>query len=169
MLFHYRKSFLANSLTTNYLLIGYRSLCMQHSSVQYIQVSIDDWKALHTVAHSLRTNFIYYCSFTDGKSVLGSLFLGDSNLTFVGSFDLIGLLSNVELNVTVWGKIWWDSTMGSVGSSSSTDSSLCAYMSDDTFFWVKWLSLSVWLQVVEEAKDVLSWLCWESTVVMMNQ
>ena len=58
--------------------------------------------------------------------------------------------------------------MGSVGPSSATDSSLGGDMSDGAFFWVKRLSLSVGLQILEEAKNVLARFLWESTIVMTN-
>jgi hypothetical protein len=87
---------------------------------------------------------------------------------FVLSGDGSGLLDNVELNVAVGGKVWGDSTMGSVGSSSSADGSLGANVTDLALLNIKTLSFGVGLNVGEEGEDVLDGLGWESTVVMVD-
>ena len=70
--------------------------------------------------------------------------------------------------MTVGGEIWGDSTMGSVGSSSSADSSLGGNMGDLALLDIETLSLSVGLNVDEEGSDVLDGFGWESTVVMTD-
>jgi hypothetical protein len=49
----------------------------------------------------------------------------------------------MELYVAVGGKIWGDTTMGSVGSSPAIDSSLSAHVGDLALFWIKRLSQGV--------------------------
>lgn len=58
--------------------------------------------------------------------------------------------------------------MGSVGSSSSADSSLSGNMGDLALLDIETLSLSVGLNVDEEGSDVLDGFSWESTVVMVD-
>ena len=58
--------------------------------------------------------------------------------------------------------------MGSVGSSSSTDSSLGNDMSDDALFWVKRLSSGIGLEVVQEVEHMIDGLLGPSTIVMAN-
>ena len=87
---------------------------------------------------------------------------------FVFSGDWSSLLNDVEFDVAVGGEIWGDSTMGSVGSSSSGDSSLSGNMGDLALFGIESLGLSVGLEVDEEGSDVLDGLGWESTVVMTD-
>jgi hypothetical protein len=99
---------------------------------------------------------------------LSNLFLCQSNLLFVLSGNWSSLLDNVELDVAVGGKVWGDSTMGSVGSSSSADSSLSGNMRDLALLDIESLGLSVGLEVNEESSDVLDRLGWESTVVMTD-
>ena len=70
--------------------------------------------------------------------------------------------------MAVRGQIWGDSTVGSVGSSSSVDSSLSGNMRDLAFFDIKTFALSIGLEVSEERKNVLNRLFWESTVVMVD-
>ena len=99
---------------------------------------------------------------------MSNLFLCQSNLLFVLSGDWSSLLDNVELDVAVGGKVWGDSTMGSVGSSSSADSSLSGNMRDLALFGIESLGLSVGLEVDKESSNVLDGLGWESTVVMTD-
>ena len=87
---------------------------------------------------------------------------------FVLSGDGGGLLDNVELNVAVGGKVWGDSTMGSVGSSSSANGSLGGNVTDLAFLDIETLSLGVGLNVDEEGQNVLDGLGWVSTVVMVD-
>lgn len=104
---------------------------------------------------------------TDGKSLFGSLFLCQSNLLFVSSLDFLVLLNEVELNMAVGGQVWGDSTVSSVGSSSSVNSSLSGNMADDASLNIKTLMLSVGFQVSKEAHDVSDRLLWESTIVVL--
>jgi hypothetical protein len=95
-------------------------------------------------------------SLANRKSLLSVLLLGQLKWCFVGSGDSISLFDNMELNVTVRGEIWRNSTVGSVSSSSSTDCSLGTNVRDLAFFNIKTLGLSVGLEVDEESKDVLN-------------
>lgn len=58
--------------------------------------------------------------------------------------------------------------MSSVGSSSATDGSLRNDVSDDALLWVKRLSSSIGLKIVQEVKDMLAGLLGPPTVVMAN-
>ena len=104
----------------------------------------------------------------DSKSLLSSLFLCQSNLLFVFSGNWSGFLNNVEFNMAVGGEIWRDSTVSSVSSSSSVDSSLGNNVGNLALFDVETLLLSVRLEVDKESNDVLDGLLWESTVVMAD-
>jgi hypothetical protein len=81
---------------------------------------------------------------------------------------LSGLFDDVELDVAVGGKIWGNSSVSSVGSSSSVDSSLGANMGDLALFDIKSLLFSVGLKVDEEGNNMLDGLFWESTVMMVD-
>ena len=107
-------------------------------------------------------------SLTDSKSLSGSLFLCQSNLLFVSSFNLLVLLDEMELDVTVRGQIWGDSTVGSVGSSSSVNSSLGNNVGNLALFDIETLLLSVRFKVGKKSNHVLQGLLWESTVVMVD-
>ena len=69
--------------------------------------------------------------------------------------------------MAVGGEIWRDSTVSSVSSSSSVDSSLGNNVGNLALFDVETLLLSVRLEVDKESNDVLDGLLWESTVVML--
>ena len=73
----------------------------------------------------------------------------------------------MELDVAVRGQIWGDSTVGSVGSSSSVNSSLCGNMADLASLNIKTFVLGVGFQVLEETENVSDRLLWESTIVML--
>ena len=73
----------------------------------------------------------------------GPLLLGVSNLLLVSSLDLVGLFCAVELTMGIGGEIWRDSTVSSVGSSSSVDGSLGEDVADLAFLDVKTLGLSI--------------------------
>ena len=96
------------------------------------------------------------------------MLLGDSHGGLVSSGDIFGPLDTVELDMAVRGKVWRDTTMGSVCSSSSADSSLGDNMGDDALFWVERLSCGIGLKVVQESEDVLDRLLWPSTVVVTD-
>ena len=89
-------------------------------------------------------------SLADSESLGSGLLLSQSNLLLVSSGNFSGLLGNVEFNVTVGSEVWGDSTVGSVGSSSTLDSSLGGDMSDLALLDIKTLGLSVGLEVIEE-------------------
>jgi len=69
--------------------------------------------------------------------------------------------------VTVRGQIWGDSTVSSVGSSSSVNSSLCGNMADLASLDIKTFMLGVGFQVFEETDNVSNRFLWESTIVML--
>ena len=58
--------------------------------------------------------------------------------------------------------------MGSVGSSSTADSSLDNDVADEAFFWVEGLLEGVGLEVVEQVEDVLAGLLWPSAIVVTD-
>merc|ERR1719443_2006195 len=91
------------------------------------------WQDLVSHLGIRNTIFIHQAnkySLADGESLLSSLLLGEFDLLLVLALDLLGLLSNVELNMAVGRKIGRDSTVGSVSSSSTFASSLGANMGD---------------------------------------
>ena len=69
--------------------------------------------------------------------------------------------------MTVRGQIWGDSTVSSVGSSSSVNSSLCGNMADLASLDIKTFMLGVGFQVFEETDNVSNRFLWESTIVML--
>ena len=99
--------------------------------------------------------------------MFSDLLLGQLDFLLVLSGNSVGLLSAMEFNVAVGGEVWGDSTVGSVGSSSTSDSSLSANVGDGALLDVETLGLRVRLEVDEEVQDVLDGLLWESTVVML--
>ena len=92
------------------------------------------------------------------------MLLGKLDLSLVSSVDVAGLLSNVELNVTVGTEVWRNSSVSSVGSSSTLDSSLGADMSNLALLGVETLGLSVGLEVVEHVLNVFDRFLWESSI-----
>jgi hypothetical protein len=105
-------------------------------------------------------------SFADGKSLLGGLLLGQSNLLLVGSNNWTALLNNVELHMAVGGEIWGDSTVSSIGSSSSLDGSLGSNVGNLALLDVETFALGIGLEVLEELNNMFDRFLWESTVVM---
>lgn len=82
-------------------------------------------------------------SFANGELLLGGLLLGQSDLSLIGSGNVIGLLGHMELDVAVGGEVWRDTTMSSISSSSAVDGSLSGNMGDGALFWVEGLSHGV--------------------------
>ena len=107
-------------------------------------------------------------SLADSKSLLGSLLLGQSHLLLVSSLHVAGLLSDMELDVAVGGKVGGDSSVSSVSSPSSLHSSLGADVGDLALLDIQALGLSVGLEVLEEVEDVLDGLLGPSTVVVVH-
>ena len=70
--------------------------------------------------------------------------------------------------MAVGSQVWRDSTVGSVGSSSSLDGSLGGDVSDLASFDIKTFELGVGLQVLKQGDNVSNRLLWESTVVMVE-
>lgn len=104
----------------------------------------------------------------DGESLLGGLLLSQSDGLLVLTLNGAGLLGDVELDVAVRGQIRRDTTVGTVGSSSTVDGSLDADVGDAALFGIEHLGLSVRLEVVEEVQHVLDGLLGEATVVMVD-
>ena len=98
----------------------------------------------------------------------GGLFLGQLDGSLILTGDLIRVLSAVELDVAVGGKVRRDATVGSVGSSAAVDSSLHADMGDFALLEVKHLALAVRLEVLEKADNSLAGLLWESAAVVVS-
>ena len=96
------------------------------------------------------------------------MLLGKLHGSLVLTSDLFGVLSAVELDVAVGGKVRRDATVGSVGSSTAVDSSLHADVSDSALLEVKHLALAVGLEVLEHANDSFARLLWESTTVVVS-
>ena len=107
-------------------------------------------------------------SLANSESLSGGLFLCQSNLLLVSSFNILGFLDDVEFDVAVGSQVWRDSTVGSVGSSSSLDGSLGGNVSDLASFDIKTFELGVGLQVLQQGDNVSNRLLWESTVVMVE-
>ena len=105
-----------------------------------------------------------WSSVSDGESLSGDLLLGELDATLIGSGDVTGLLSNVELNMAVGGQVWGNSTVSSVSSSSSLNGSLGGDMSDLALLSIETLSLSVGLEVLEEVHNVFDRFLWESSI-----
>ena len=70
--------------------------------------------------------------------------------------------------MAVGGEIWRDSTVSSVGSSSSVNGSLGGDVRDLALFNIETLLFSIGLKVDKEGNNVLDRLFWESTVVMVD-
>ena len=70
--------------------------------------------------------------------------------------------------MAVGSQVWRDSTVGSVGSSSSLDGSLGGNVTDLASFDIKTFELGVGLQVLKQGDNVSNRLLWESTVVMVE-
>ena len=107
-------------------------------------------------------------SLADGESLLSGLFLCQTNLLFVFSSNWSGFLNNVEFHVAVGGEVWGDSSVSSVGSSSSVNSSLGNNVGNLALFDIETLLLSVRFKVGKKSNHVLQGLLWESTVVMVD-
>jgi hypothetical protein len=104
-------------------------------------------------------------SLSNGKSLLGSLLLGQSHFLVLGSsLDVLSLLGGDELDVAVWGKVGSNSTVSSVGSSSSLDGSLHGKVRDEASINVQALSLGVSLEILEELAHVSNWFFGESAL-----
>ena len=82
-------------------------------------------------------------SFSDCELGLGSLLFGDKNSFLISSGNLLRLLSHVEFNVAVRRKVWRNTTVSSVSSSSAADSSLSANMGNSALFWIERLSQGI--------------------------
>ena len=94
-------------------------------------------------------------SLSNGKSLLGSLLLGQSNLLVLSSsLDVLGLLRGNELDVAVGGEVGSNSTVSSVGSSSALDGSLDSEVADEAFISIQALSLGISLEVLEKLDHV---------------
>ena len=93
----------------------------------------------------------------------GGLLFGDSGLLLVTLRNISAFLNTVELNVAVGGKVWADTTVGTVGSSTSLNGSLDNNVVNDALVNIEFLGLSVSLQVYEKLSDGLARLFWPAT------
>ena len=112
-------------------------------------------------------NLSIYRSSTNSESVnslLSSLLGGHSECWLVGLLDILSLLDTVELNMAVRGKVWADTTVGTVGSSTSRDSSLNNDVADDALIHVQLLALGICSQVNEELTNDFDGLLWPSSL-----
>jgi hypothetical protein len=105
------------------------------------------------------------CSFlADGETrSSGGLLLSEAGSDFISLGNIAGLLEAVELDVAVAAQVWGNSTVSSVGSSTSVDSSLADGVVDDTSVDIKSLGLGVSFQVDEHLADGLDRLLGPST------
>ena len=97
--------------------------------------------------------------------MLGGLLLGEAGSGGIGLGNTNLLLGNVELNVTVRGKVGGDATVGTVGTAAALDGALHDNMGDDALIGVESLGLSVLLGVDEEITDGLDGLLGPSSGV----
>jgi len=105
-----------------------------------------------------------YSLSADGETgTSGGLLLGQAGSDFIGLGNSSGLLEAVELDVAVAAQVWGDATMGSVGSSTSVDSSLADGVVDDASVNIESLGLGVGAQVDEHLADGLDGLLGPST------
>jgi len=103
-------------------------------------------------------------SLTNSKSLSSSLLLGESDGGLVSLGNGTGSLVNVELDVTVGGKVGGNSTVGSVSSSAALNSALDNDVVDDALVDVESLGLGVGDEVQEEFTDVGDRLLGPSTL-----
>jgi hypothetical protein len=107
---------------------------------------------------------VFRCSLSNGKSLSGSLLLGESRNRLVGLGDLSASLGAVELDVAVRRDVRGDATMGAVSSSATGDGALDSDVGDHALLWVKSLGLSVALEVDQKLADGLDGLLGPSAV-----
>jgi hypothetical protein len=94
----------------------------------------------------------------------GGLLFGKSDLSLLFSLDSLGLLGGVELDVTVLGQVWGHSTVGSVSSSSSSDSSLDNDVSDVASFGIESFGFTIVQEVLQKKVYLLGRLFWPSSL-----
>ena len=70
--------------------------------------------------------------------------------------------------MAVGGKVWTDTTVGTVGSSTAGDGALNDDVVDDALIHIELLALSVCLQVNEEFTDGLDRLLWPSSLSVLE-
>ena len=113
-------------------------------------------------------DFFSYSLASNGKSLSSGLLLGETRSLFVSFGDTGGLLIALEFDVTVGGEVRGDSTMGSVSTSSSRDSSLADGMVDDASLNIKSLALSVGSEVNKERSNGLDGLLGPSSKLVLE-
>ena len=92
------------------------------------------------------------------------MLLGQTCNSLVGLGNLGAYFSAVELNVAVRGDVRSDATVGSVGSSATSDGALNGNMGDHALLDVQTLGLSVALQIQQQLTDRLGRLSGPPTV-----
>ena len=101
---------------------------------------------------------------SESWSLSGSLLGGHLEGGLVGLGNWSGSLNAVELNVTVWGEVWTDATMGTVGSSTAGDGTLHHVVVDHALVSVELVAGSVSFQVNKEFANNLGRLLWPSSL-----
>ena len=96
------------------------------------------------------------------------MLLGHAESGLVSFSDILSLLVAVELDVTVAGEVWADTTMGSVSSSATGDSALDNNVVDDAGVNIKFGSLGVGLEVFKELFDSVKRLLGPSTLGVLE-
>lgn len=104
------------------------------------------------------------CSLADREALDGGLLLGEAQGGGVSLLHILGLLVALELNVTVAGEVGANTTVSTVGSSTSRDGSLHNNMVDHAVVNVELVSLSVSFEVDEELANALDRLLGPSTL-----
>ena len=104
------------------------------------------------------------CSLSNGKSLSGSLLLGQSCNGLVSLGDLAALLGAVELNVTVRRDVRGDATMSTIGASAASNGALYGNVGDHALLCVQSLGLGIALEVDEQLFDGLHGLLGPSTI-----
>lgn len=119
------------------------------------------------VGTQARTEF-QASSLSDGKTLTGGLFLGETEGRLVGLNHLAALFKAVELNVTVGAQVGRNATVGSVGTSAALNGSLDDNVVDHALVRVKLVSFSVGLEVDDEFANDLHGLLGPSSLASLE-
>lgn len=96
------------------------------------------------------------CSLSNGKSLSGSLLLGQSGNGLVSLGDLGAPLGAVELDVAVRRDVRSDATVGAVSSPAASDGALNGDVGDHALLGIEALGLGVALQIDQQLSDGLA-------------
>lgn len=100
--------------------------------------------------------------------LLSELSLGELDRLTLRSLNVLLLLLGEDLNVAWCVHVGVDSTVGSVGSSSTVLGFVALNMSQDKLLDVEGLSFSVGNQVLQESDDNLGRLNWPATLGVLE-